>query len=462
LISSLYKIEDEKIKENIIIPVTSIELNPSEVSVSVNSSVLLRVKMKPVDASYKDIIWSSDNEEIAIITNGIVTGVSKGKTNIRANNGDGTVEVVCPVKVDKNESGDDPNSGGGENPDPNPGGGGEDPYPDPGGGENPDPNPGGGGEDPNPDPGGGVTPLTGSGLVAKQKINVNDLFREIHTTSFKRYAVSPKGYATVNSKGLLTAKKAGEITITGCVKSGKKWVPDTEHAVKLKIEKPAFNKKTLESTVKGAKLDGAGNIKGSTIAPTSWKSSKTKVATVDEKTGQITVAGRGLTTITAVYGTGKQAAKYSFKVRVKIPAISKSKATMLTGGTLKLKLKNTKLKPEWSTSDNSIATVADGKVTALTAGKVKITATVVEGVGYTSEITVKPPAIKKSSLTLKAGKSKKVGLKSTKLKNIQWVSSDTNIATVDSAGNVTGVTAGTATISTEAGGVKNSCTVTVR
>ncbi len=208
-------------------------------------------------------------------------------------------------------------------------------------------------------------------------------------------------------------------------------------------------------------LDGAGNIKDSTIAPTTWLSSKKKVATVDEKTGAITVMGKGTTKITAVYGTGKQAAKYSFTVKVNIPVISKAKVTMLTGGTYKLKLKNTKLKPEWSSSYTEKATVADGKITALKAGTVVITAKV-EGIGYTSEVMIKPPVIKKSALTVREGKTVKVGLKTTKLKNIKWESSDTNIATVDEAGKVKGIKPGTAIISTDAGGVHNQCTITVR
>ncbi|MCR5488356.1 MAG: leucine-rich repeat protein [Lachnospiraceae bacterium] len=350
-----------------------------------------------------------------------------------------------PVKEVKTDGTENDISGGGE---PTPSPVNPDPAPTP---SDPD-EPEDGEEDIKP------TLLTGTGIVIKEKIDVTSYFGK----SYGKYTVAPKGYASITNKGILTAKKSGDVTVTGYTKSDKKWVADTENTVKIHIEKPAFTKKTITATKPGAVIDGAGNIKDSTIAPTSWMVSNTKVATINKDNGLIKTVGKGAARITAVYGTGKQAAKYSFTVKVVPPVINKKKATLLTGATLKLKLNNTKLTPEWSSSDLDKAVVdSTGKVTTLTAGTAKITGSV-EKVGYSCEITVKPPAIKKKSLTVKVNKKVKVGLKNTKLKNTVWKSSDEKIATVDSSGNVTGISAGTAIISTSTGGVTNECTVTVR
>ena len=124
---------------------------------------------------------------------------------------------------------------------------------------------------------------------------------------------------------------------------------------------------------------------------------------MDSRTGKITALKGGKTKITALFGDGKNAAKYSFTVKVTIPKLSKSSATLLTGGTAKLKLKNTKLNVSWTSSKRDVASVSGGVVTAKNAGTTIITATA-EGQNYTCEITVKQPVIKKAALTVKVGK----------------------------------------------------------
>ena len=104
-------------------------------------------------------------------------------------------------------------------------------------------------------------------------------------------------------------------------------------------------------------------------------------ATIDPETGLITTVAKGSTKITAVYGEGKLAAKYIFTVKVAYPAMSKKTAKLVTGATLALKLKNTKLVPEWTSSDPAVASVEAGKVTVHTIGTATITATV-EEMGY--------------------------------------------------------------------------------
>lgn len=76
--------------------------------------------------------------------------------------------------------------------------------------------------------------------------------------------------------------------------------------------------------------------------------------------------------------------------------ISKTKASIVTGETLKLKVTGTKSKVTWSTSDKAVATVKDGKVTA----KKKGTATITAKAGketFKCKVTVKNATLKVSS-----------------------------------------------------------------
>ncbi|MBQ9438371.1 MAG: Ig domain-containing protein, partial [Lachnospiraceae bacterium] len=296
-------------------------------------------------------------------------------------------------------------------------------------------------------------------LAVGQKLDVSAML----PTKYEKYGVSasPKGAAAVSSKGIVTGKKAGTAKVFGYIKDGKKWVADDANGLDITVEKPVIVSKTVLLAKLGQTASGAENFSGTSLAPASWSSAKPKVAAVDPSSGEITALANGSAKITAFFGEGKNAAKYSYTVKVLIPSISKKAASMQTGATLKLTVKNTKLPVTWKSSAEELATVEGGKVTALSAGTVNIIAEV-DGVEYPAEITVIPPVIKKKNLTVKVGKSASVGLKSTKLKNILWTSSDESVATVDSKGKVTGVSAGTAVISTMTGGVENSCTVEVK
>ncbi len=68
--------------------------------------------------------------------------------------------------------------------------------------------------------------------------------------------------------------------------------------------------------------------------------------------------------------------------------LNKTKLSLTVGEKFTLKLSGTKSKITWSTSDKTIATVSEGKVTAKKVGKATITATVNKK-KYTCEVTIK-------------------------------------------------------------------------
>lgn len=132
-----------------------------------------------------------------------------------------------------------------------------------------------------------------------------------------------------------------------------------------------------------------------------WTSSDDTIATVDNN-GLVTFVKDGTATITATSTNGQTA---TTKVTVKAPVISvdgitldQATASVETGKTVTL---TATVSPDgatdktvtWTTSDDKLATVADGVVTGVGAGEVTITATTKDGSKTaTSTITVTAPA----------------------------------------------------------------------
>ena len=128
----------------------------------------------------------------------------------------------------------------------------------------------------------------------------------------------------------------------------------------------------------------------------------------------------------------------------------------------------------WSSSDTTIAKVSStGLVTGVALGTDTITAITEDG-GFTAQsivtvvyIPVTGVNISQNSMSVNVGATGQLTASveppNAVNQNLSWSSSDTSIAAVDSAGIVTGISKGTATItvSSEEGGFTTNCTVTV-
>lgn len=169
----------------------------------------------------------------------------------------------------------------------------------------------------------------------------------------------------------------------------------------------------------------------------------------------------------------------STPVAVSGVALNKKVATINVGKTVTVKATVTPANADnktlvWTSSNTKIATVSNGVVKGVKAGRVIITAKTTDGsnISATCTVTVKQPVTRISlskkatmytgkKLTLKA----KVSPANASNKALTWKSSNTKIAKVASNGVVTGVKAGTVKITATAkdGSRKSAtCTVTVR
>lgn len=125
----------------------------------------------------------------------------------------------------------------------------------------------------------------------------------------------------------------------------------------------------------------------------------------------------------------------------------------------------------WRSSNTNVATVnSSGKVTAVGVGTATITVTTSNGKTASCKVTVKAAptsvTLSKTSLSLTAGSKyllKPTLTPSNATTTYTWTSSNKNVATVNSNGNITAVNAGTATITVKTSNGKTaSCKVTVK
>ena len=88
----------ENIESAVTIPVSSITLDKSEISLTVEGTETLVVTVEPEYASHKEVSWVSSDEAIATVDDdGKVTGVAAGNATITASAGDKS--ATCEVSV---------------------------------------------------------------------------------------------------------------------------------------------------------------------------------------------------------------------------------------------------------------------------------------------------------------------------------------------------------------------------
>lgn len=194
-----------------------------------------------------------------------------------------------------------------------------------------------------------------------------------------------------------------------------------------------------------------------------WTSSDETVATVVD--GVVTAVKAGTATVTATIKDGVSDSIVVTVLGYSVSIDNKEVTELVVGDSLTLTATKAPAKAvvAWASSDETVATVVDGVVTAVKAGTVTITASVKEGVEDTIELTVKESISidNKEDNQIYAGQT--LNLTATTKPGdatIVWTSSDETVATVE-AGVVIGRKAGKVTITATLNEVSDSVEITI-
>lgn len=217
-----------------------------------------------------------------------------------------------------------------------------------------------------------------------------------------------------------------------------------------------------------------------------WSSSNTSVATVTSA-GEVTAVAAGSATITvaSVYDSNIKATcaltvvtrtvpPTGVSLDVKSKDLVEGESFVLTATISPADATETGLK--WSSSNEAVATVVNGRVTAVASGTAVITVALTYNESFKDECTVTVSAttvpatgisISDASKAMKKGETYKltatVEPANASNKGVDWSSDNTAVATVAADGTVTAVASGTAVITatSQDGGFTKTCTVTV-
>lgn len=221
------------------------------------------------------------------------------------------------------------------------------------------------------------------------------------------WSTSDANIASVDVNGKVTANAKGTATITVTTADGGKTATCT-----VTVTEPAAPIEVTSIALKASTTIAIGDTETLTVTYTpadantgkalTWKSDNTTVATVDANgvvkgiaagTANITATSTTNPAITATCAVTVQA------VAVKGVSLNKTSINLQVGGsetltTTVIPANATNKEIIWNTSDGSIATINNGKVTAVAAGQTTITATTVDGnktATCTVTVTAGPP-----------------------------------------------------------------------
>jgi len=265
--NTVFVVKEEKIL------VTKITLDTTKETLEVGDDVKLAETVEPSDAFDDSVVWSSSNPKVATVDqNGKVTGVAPGTAviTVKAKDGSGKY-ATCTITVVQSEP------------------------------EEVD-----------------VEKIKITGSTKKvapgKKITLKAVvYPENATNKGVKWKVSNKKYASVNSRGVVTTKKAGKgkkVTVTATSLED----DDIKAVYKISIMKNPVKKIKLSAKKKVLKKKQSVTIKAK-FTPSkgiskelTWKSSNPKVATVNSK-GKVVAKKKGKTKITAKAkdGSGKKA-----------------------------------------------------------------------------------------------------------------------------------------------------------
>ena len=244
--------------------------------------------------------------------------------------------------------------------------------------------------------------------------------------------------------------------------------PTTVAVSSIKLSRNAISLSVGETVV----LTATVSPENASDKSVTWTSSDPNVATVAD--GKVSAIATGSATITARCGNVEAKCAVTVSpIEITAIQISKTAVSLSVGETVVL---TATVSPEnasdksvtWTSSDPNVATVADGKVSAIATGSATITARC-GNVEAKCAVTVSPIEItaiqiSKTAVSLSVGETvvltATVSPENASDKSVTWTSSDPNVATV-ADGKVSAIATGSATITARCGNVEAKCAVTV-
>ena len=403
-------------------PVTSVKLTADEKSVYIGDSLTLTATVKPNDATLPALLWTSSKEDVAYVDqNGVVTGLEKGTTTIKAESRDGS-ERVASFSVTVLQQATDIELDASD-----------------------------------------VTVNVGSSKTLKATVlPANASSKKVVWSS------SDESVAKVSS-GKITPVAPGECVIT-CHSSD---FPNVSASCVVTVQQPvksvAFDGSTATVSM-GESLQLVWTVSPATATnpDVTFSSSKEGVATVDQG-GVVYGVAKGTATITVASTDGTNR-KDTIQLTVTQPAedisLSDTDITVNIGSTKTLKAtvlptSTNNKKVKWVSSNEAIAKVSgEGKITPVAPGVCTITCISQDNSDVTAVclVTVQQPvtkvAFEGSSATVSKGETLQLYWTTEPSyatdPSVVFSSSKESVASVDQNGVVYGLTKGTATITVTA------------
>lgn len=446
-----FEIYEIQVYDQTNVPVESINLNYTSKKLNLDkeedNKVELEYNIAPSNTSQTDIVWSSSNEAVAEVKNGVVAGKSVGRADITiASKDNPNVKKTCVVYVSKELDKSKVTAVRND--------------------KNINVN---------------WTKVAHASSYVLSRYNkitgiVNDIYEGTDTAFEDKDLTSGKYIYTV--KAIVDENEADANLYSNSVSEESEAVIIPEPVTGIEVANDYQHM--------GLFVGGSGKIRysvlpgNSTNTNVTFKSLNEKVATVDAN-GVVTGVSEGNADIVITTEEGGFEAKCTVRVdgidARGIERVGDKTVTMGLNQTRQLQVKitpsdTTNKNVQWTSSNNSVATVdSNGVVTSKNSGSTIITATTHNGLKTEFFIEVETPVtnitLNSNEINLNPGGTFKldatVNPSNASNKNIKWISANESIATVDQSGNVTADVAGTTYISAVSadGKVVATCTVNV-
>lgn len=414
--------------------VTSIKLNAVSVDMLIGETYTLTATTSPDNVSSSDLTWTSSDESVATVSNGVVTAKSNGSATITATAKNGT-NATCVVNVVKQK-----------------------------------------------------VPVT---MITFNTTEINMLLDKTYTLSVNvfpenatnktlRWVSDDESIATVED-GVVKSKALGTTIVTAYSSNGKLC------ACRVNVKEQEFAVTGVSLSDTSVELwEGDTHTLLATIMPENatnktllWTSSDASIATVTD--GVISAKKEGTATITvSTYNRKTATCEVTVKkhvTEVTSVTLDETEIEVMEGATYGLVAtvlpdNATYMDLTWTSSDENVARVFDGFISAIAPGTVTITATAHNGISATCEVTVKQRIIEVTSVTLDKDllylvEDDTFTLTATVFpsnatnKELVWTSSNDDIVTVEN-GVITAKGIGSVTITVVSNNSKTaSCVVNV-